>query len=778
MSARKLKPTKTPPHRRQKANVGYGNILSNSPLAQKLFNPTAANPKTQTEVGKLPSSAISNGGIEPAKDNSLTTRGKGQGTLVASLRKKFMQPNTVNVGVRRTNIKGRSTQSEALGTRNARGPLTHESLESPLPKVLLEVLPEVPEPSKLPTDQPHPVKDAPGINTIITGVLSAKNTATEVSKATSTITQSVVDSAMEKAGSAASNVNKTLSLVLPIRTIASSNASNAANLIRALNLAGNTTTTKPSKKVASGQSKEEGNKTTSNANFTQLLAARKKTTNASSRINFPTPNAPPNAPPEAQKKEGAQSIEGAPEQAIKTTTPVAAENPYMTLANVRNGLPTAKRGLPIGLNLDSNILAIRKEEGLNSSSRKTTRLSKSIQGLNQLNRESSTNTPLTKRERKHKQVKAKKVPTELPFKPNNTNIPALVQARGLRPTTHNGINIAPNSIGFVAKYAPKRVGKKTMKKIIYNSTQKQILLRKIKKAEAAARRGPSFFNKVLGGLGFNSGDGRDPKQYIDTLQAKINKLDNNIAKGETRLANKREVAQNNATKKNVKAKQKAITRTKHYRDLLSQHIHGYQTGEIDVSHTQKNTHKIEVIKKQRDENKKTKTNILATEGNTRANGLGENMRSLFNSKNKPLVRTMNQTSNATKSKATANAMNNKNKYTLLGLNSKTSVPEDSTPPKLKQVQSTELILNTANTPVITSKQSRTPHNILGISPGATDTQTTYESTSASATTPESNLPKLLALSEPKPTQYTPIGTGNSFINHINKPNYDGALLFG
>ena len=535
-----------------------------------------------------------------------------------------------------------------------------------------------------------------------------------------------------------------------------------------------------------------------------------------------------------------------PEVAIKETiptptklTPTAATQ---NTGNPKNDNIKFEEFLPRGTILDkTNIDIARAESGLPPAPQTT--LETLSTSFEELNKHSSTNTNTKINTLPNSSFKKFSFNKSLNNESSTNNLSNSTQQQVLTRETNGYSAIA-------ATKARKIVGKKKMKKLIYNAEQKQILLRKIKKAEEAAMRGPSFFSKILGGLGFNSGDGRDTAQYIEILKSKINKLDNNIAKGETRLANKRKAAQNNATLKNIKEKQKAINRTKHYRNLLSQYIQGETSGNIDVPHTQKNTHEIEVIRKQRAENKKTKTNIPEIEGNTRANGFGENMESLFNSKNKPLVRTMNQTSNATKSKATANAMIDKNPYTLLGLNSKISVSEDSKLPKLKQVQSTELILNTANTPVITSKQSRTPHDILGISPGATDneikkayrkktlqlhpnkvkqrlviqgatadtiqkaineatekfnelataynkikslkipistdTPTTYESTSASATKPESNLPKLLALSEPKQTQSTPIGTGKSFSEQIQPTNGSNAkarnaansLLFG
>ena len=174
--------------------------------------------------------------------------------------------------------------------------------------------------------------------------------------------------------------------------------------------------------------------------------------------------------------------------------------------------------------------------------------------------------------------------------------------------------------GIAKTYRTKKVGKKTKKQILYNSEQKQILLRELRKAEAEVGRGPTFFTKFLGGLGFYPGEGKDPNQYIARLQSKIQHLDNSIVKSESRLEKKLAVAQNNATKKNLEAKQKAINHTKHYRDLLSKYI----DAEIETAK------EANAIKKERAEKKKTKTHILNKNINSNIQKLFANTLNLRN----------------------------------------------------------------------------------------------------------------------------------------------------
>jgi len=275
-----------------------------------------------------------------------------------------------------------------------------------------------------------------------------------------------------------------------------------------------------------------------------------------------------------------------------------------------------------------------------------------------------------------------------PFENLNT-IFRLAQKQGFGP------QIAPNSFGIAKTVRRKRVGKKTIKKIIYNSEQKQILERKLDLAEKKAMRGTSFLNKVLGGLGFYPKEGENAKQYIESLQSKIRKLDSNIEKGEYRVDQKRAKAQNNATIKNSKAKQKAINRTKYYRDLLTQYYTAETTGKIEVNNTHRNTNEANAIKKERAEKKTKPKNILPTNAN-----LSKNMQELFKNtaatkKNsgtgtantitpalktetptQPLVPRINITAKNTKRKATANAMAGKDPYALLGLDPKTIKAED------------------------------------------------------------------------------------------------------
>ena len=347
---------------------------------------------------------------------------------------------------------------------------------------------------------------------------------------------------------------------------------------------------------------------------------------------------------------------------------------YMSLANVR-------RGLPEGANLsEKGIRKSRAEAGLPSA---PLIMGKQIKrSLTKLNQESNTNTkgnarlqlviaaapaapvaPVApppppppppapvppgsnkkhlstrahrrraardKRKQQAQQIKQTLYTSKTvgPFA-NPENISKLAQKQGLRPTTKGGILKNQEPMVIVKTVRRERTGKKTMKKIAYDRTQKQKLLRKLKKAEAAAGRGSTFFEKVLGGFGFYPGKGKDPN-YIAKLQSKIQNLDNSITKGESRLEKKLAVAQNNVTRKNLKAKQKAINRTKFYRDLMAQYYTGETTGEIEVN-THRTTNEANAIKKERAEKKTKKTNILAITNptNNRAKGINNSMRSLF-----------------------------------------------------------------------------------------------------------------------------------------------------
>lgn len=171
------------------------------------------------------------------------------------------------------------------------------------------------------------------------------------------------------------------------------------------------------------------------------------------------------------------------------------------------------------------------------------------------------------------------------------------------------------------------------------------------------------------------------------MQSTIEKLNSNIAKGESRLERKIAVAQNKTTRRNLRAKQKALNRTKKYFKLMSQYI----TAE-------KNTVNIQAIRKERANKKQTIKNITLTTGNKRANNLGESMKKLFNNTPttkestrvtnittpvlkpetpvEPLVPKINITAKNTKRKEIAQVMKDKNPYELLGLDPKTVKAED------------------------------------------------------------------------------------------------------
>ena len=485
-----------------------------------------ASTKTQPKVGNLQSSSNirSNGSSGPANGKASATRGKGKGTLVANLSKKFSQPHIAqNV---HTNIAGSRIQRASTGKRKQIKPLAlSPSLEVSVPKL-----------ENLPTESPRTVIVGHPLKATITGALSAINTAKEASSQVANTKQQEtnISGAIKTAASVASTVNTKLALVLPIRTIASSNAS---KLVPALNLVGSKKNNTSPNTVVRGKSKEEGNMITVNTNYFATETERVK----------------------ASRQAKSAVLVGQSSQSSSTGSQLD------TLANSIK--------LPRSNGTGNQELAVLKQSTATLALKMPTTLSNS---LKKINNESSTNTPL----KKPKPVKPE-VPTQPPIE-NPDTIAALAQEQGFRPATHDGIMVPSDLTGIARMYAPNKVGTKTKKQILYNTTQQQKLLRKIRKAEAAASRSPSFFNKVLGGLGFYPGDGKKPQYYINKLQHKINKLDNNIAKGNKRLADKQGVAQNNATRKNVKATQEAIKRTKHYRDLLGNLVLSVSTGENDV----------------------------------------------------------------------------------------------------------------------------------------------------------------------------------------------------
>lgn len=306
---------------------------------------------------------------------------------------------------------------------------------------------------------------------------------------------------------------------------------------------------------------------------------------------------------------------------------------------------------------------------------------------NQLFKKNTSTRANRRRTAREKQQAAKTYFNELPLK-NTENLETMAQKQGFNFQKKGGILV--QSTGFRKTKARNiRKSKKTMKKLKFNTEQRQILERKIKKAEEAAKSSPSFLSKVLGGLGFYPGDGRDPNQYIQELQSKIQELDSTIAQRESLLKNQLETATNNKIRGNIRAEQKAIVQSKHYRDLLSKYIMGETTGKIKVPEIQMNTANIQATMQKIDKNKKKKTNILANRSNERAEGLGENMQRLFintaatkktignSSANTPAIRTettveplfpkINITAKNTKRRATANAMKGKDPYALLGL---------------------------------------------------------------------------------------------------------------
>ena len=611
------------------------------------------------------------------------------------------------------------------------------------------------------------------IATEVEGVLAATGTIKSVPSPNPKAMQTAVQSEVSHLTNTAVLTKANTSSVLPSREQTLASAQELANLAGRHNLevAVPLTKSSSSKAKAKAKAKEEGNATTINANFAKQLEEAK-----------------------VKKKAKPKPL------------PVESEDPYMTLANVRRGLPT-------GTDLSSNIPTVRAKEGLSPAPKLMNK--KFIKSLGTLKQESSSdespprkvntstaNSPRTRSSatatstsattgtaissvqginlsrtkpatprlevagnasrvssveaaatttradaeatalrttseeptalrttseepivpkvpsveaaattpRADAEATAPRTPSGelaassksgnlLPFKPENLS--NLAHERGIGLGVINGIRTeVPNLSGFTATRAKKRVGKKITKKIIFNTEQKKILERKIRRAEEAARSGPSLLSKIWTlGLGMGHGDTRNTQHHIENLKSKLQTLDNSIAKSQTLLDKKRAAAQNKGTRQNLKETQKAIERTKHYRDLLSKYIESEATGEIEVPHTQKNTTEINATRKERAEKKTKKTNILAitNPANKRAVGLGENMQRLFNNtaaygkkqpentspqvpkpviSNQPLVPKVNLAAKNTKRKAVANAMKGKDPYKLLGLNSSTINKED------------------------------------------------------------------------------------------------------
>ena len=734
--------------------------------------------ESQGTPGKLPSPAISNGSPGPAKGKAPTrTSGDSQGTLVATLRKNFMAQNTKKVAVGNTNFAGRGTLSRE--SKHARRGALRSELFSPLPEAakaakpaLLSGLPEAPK-LALQSEQPPNVKAAHALSANVRIALNALDTAinagTHSQDATRTKEEAVLAA---KSTASIVAINSPGKNILPHGPHTSENAMRLSKLTASLNLATGSLTNRRSGNNTEKKSKEAPSSLFSNkkSNGDVTVDSAKKGDEADifgmrfNNANFTQTPIQQGTPKKRKQKQ-------------------KADNSYITLANVR-------RGLPEGANLSGNgIRKSRAEAGLPSAPRIKRKFLKNLNQESNTNRNTNTKgtamsqlviaaapqeklapapapapapvpapepeapklalvpaapapeapklalvpaapapeapklalvpagpqgkqdepaapapeipklavvpepPPLSQKNMSTRADRKKAAREQLrqgPFE-NPNNIFRLAQEQGFRP------QIAPNSFGIAKTVRRKKVGKKTMKKIIYNSEQKQILLRKIKKAEAAAKSGPSFFTKFLGGFGFYPKEGENAKQYIEGLYSKIEKIDNNIAKGQRRLDTKRANVQNNATMKNLKAKQKAINRTKYYRDLMAQYYIGETTGEIEVKNTHRNTNEAKAIRKERAEKKITPKNILATNAN-----LGNNMRMLFNN-----------TAATKKNSATANA-------TALALKTETPtagplVPRINTATNTKGGSNT---ISKGAQPVNTTKTSRTHREILGISANA------------------------------------------------------------
>jgi hypothetical protein len=607
----------------------------------------------------------------------------------------------------------------------------------------------------LPSEIPHTVKNPNPLNANVKSTIAALDTAIEAGNRGQTVNKkeknTVVEGAIAKAATA--DTTSAEKKTLPFGPHTSENAMRLTTLTGQLNLA--TAIKKPFRNGARRESKEEGSTpststSTSNLSGFATKKSKGKEDSASAKKN------------EAQSdifglrdyNFSSSPIEkgtGKKKKAKKSKKkPIESENFYMELGNIQKSLSNLnkRRGLPTGLDLYGNITKAREEEGLSPAPKiMKNKFKKSLGTLKQesssdeISPRTKTNTtrtpseePTTHRTPSEEPTATRKTsdePTaprtpsnettapkissveaeatapknpsnELPFKPENLSI--LAHERGIGVNTKNGIRTAvPNSLTIAAIHAPKRVGKKTMKKIIFNTEQKKILERKIRRAEEAARKGPSLLSKIWSlGLGMGHGDTRNTQHHIEYLKSKLQTLDNSIAKSQDQLDKKRAVAQNEATKKNIKAEQKALESTKNFRDLLIKYIKSEATGEIEVPHTQKNTAEINAIRKERAEKKTKKTNILAITNptnptNKRAVGLGENMKRLFNNtdaygkkqpentstqlpkpviSNQPLIPKVNLAAKNTKRKAIVNSMKGKNPYKLLGIDPSTINKED------------------------------------------------------------------------------------------------------
>ena len=239
--------------------------------------------------------------------------------------------------------------------------------------------------------------------------------------------------------------------VLPLRTEASSNAKNlaknAGKLIPALNLAGSTN--KSNKKGAnSKKSKEEGNKTIVNNNF---FAEQKKQVQSKKGLSMvnktpsnATPNAPSNATPNAKPK--------APSNATPNATPNKTPNAV--------SIPASAPAPVVSEKIEKAVQAVQAEQAEQAK---------------------QTKAAPTQQQSRPEQKEAMSAFKNLPFN-NLENLANLARKSGF------GVSPGPEPLGIAAEYAPKRVGQKTMKKIKFNTEQKKILERKIRKAEEQKNR--------------------------------------------------------------------------------------------------------------------------------------------------------------------------------------------------------------------------------------------------------------------------------------------------
>jgi len=153
---------------------------------------------------------------------------------------------------------------------------------------------------------------------------------------------------------------------------------------------------------------------------------------------------------------------------------------------------------------------------------------------------------------------------------NANSLIQLAREKGFEPEYRLQQPGSLNSSPVIAGAQKTLVGKRTSKRIRENIEKQKKIERQIKKANEAAKKGPSFLDKVLSSFGFNA-LGKSPEELqrmVDSMEEQSKTLSQKIANNQEKLTVKRA----NAHQKNIKATKqmvaKAQERARYYGEVL------------------------------------------------------------------------------------------------------------------------------------------------------------------------------------------------------------------